>query len=91
MAQLIFGSIFLIRIEPKLAIAAFAGIILVAIVSMLYGDFTRVLAQKVQELFAVSSAIAESKSIKTVTTTVCLKLIELYITNSFFLVQHLSV
>lgn len=69
LAQLMFGSIFLIRIEPKLAIAAFAGIILVAIVSMLYGDFTRVLAEKVQELFAVSSAIAESKSIETLTTT----------------------
>jgi ABC-type multidrug transport system fused ATPase/permease subunit len=39
---------------------AFAGISLVAIVSMLYGDFTRVLAEKVQELFAVSSALAET-------------------------------
>lgn len=84
LAQLIFGSIFLIRIEPKLAIAAFAGIILVAIVSMLYGDFTRVLAEKVQELFAVSSAIAESKTIKTLTTTFFASCISLNVTNSLF-------
>lgn len=60
LAQFIFGSVFLMRIEPKLAMVAFAGISLVALVSMLYGDFTRILAEKVQELFAVSSALAET-------------------------------
>ncbi|KAL3789222.1 hypothetical protein HJC23_002807 [Cyclotella cryptica] len=60
LAQFIFGSVFLMRIEPKLAMVAFAGIGLVAVASMLYGDFTRALAEKVQELFAVSSALAET-------------------------------
>jgi ABC-type multidrug transport system fused ATPase/permease subunit len=60
LAQFVFGSVFLMRIEPKLAMVAFAGISLVALVSMFYGDFTRVLAEKVQELFAVSSALAET-------------------------------
>lgn len=60
LAQFIFGSVFLLRIQPKLALVAFAGIGLVALVSMLYGDFTRVLAERVQELFAVSSALAET-------------------------------
>jgi ABC-type multidrug transport system fused ATPase/permease subunit len=60
LAQFMFGSVFLMRIEPKLAMVAFAGIGLVAVASMLYGDFTRALAEKVQELFAVSSALAET-------------------------------
>lgn len=60
LAQFMFGSVFLMRIHPKLSMVAFAGIGLVAIASMLYGDFTRVLAEKVQELFAVSSALAEN-------------------------------
>lgn len=60
LAQFIFGSVFLLRIEPKLAMVAFGGIGLVAIASALYGDFTRVLAENVQELFAVSSALAET-------------------------------
>lgn len=60
LAQFIFGSVFLLRIQPKLAAVAFAGIGLVAVASMLYGDFARVLAEKVQGLFAVSSALAEN-------------------------------
>lgn len=60
LAQFLFGSVFLLRIQPKLACVAFAGIGLVAIASMLYGDFTRALAERVQELFAVSSALAET-------------------------------
>mmetsp|Transcript_3658 Transcript_3658/g.6881 ORF Transcript_3658/g.6881 Transcript_3658/m.6881 type:complete len:807 (-) Transcript_3658:370-2790(-) len=60
LAQFLFGSVFLLRINAKLAMAAFAGIGLVAIVSMLYGEFARGLAEKVQELFAVSSALAET-------------------------------
>ncbi len=39
---------------------AFAGIALVAFVSMVYGDFTRTLAERVQALFAASSALAET-------------------------------
>ena len=60
LAQFLFGSVYLLKIQPKLAFVAFAGIGLVAIASMLYGDFTRTLAEKVQELFAVSSAVAET-------------------------------
>ncbi|KAL7542047.1 hypothetical protein ACHAXR_011461 [Thalassiosira sp. AJA248-18] len=60
LAQFLFGSAFLLRIQPKLAFAAFAGIGLVAIVSMLYGDFARTLAERVQELFAKSSALADT-------------------------------
>ena len=60
LAQFIFGSVFLLRIQPKLAMVAFAGIALVAFVSMVYGDFTRTLAERVQALFAASSALAET-------------------------------
>lgn len=60
LAQFVFGSIFLLKIQPKLALFAFAGIGLVGVASMLYGDFSRVLAERVQELFAVSSALAET-------------------------------
>jgi ATP-binding cassette subfamily B protein len=60
LAQFLFGSVFLLRIQPKLAMVAFAGIALVAYVSMVYGDFTRALAERVQALFAASSALAET-------------------------------
>jgi ABC-type multidrug transport system fused ATPase/permease subunit len=60
LAQFLFGSVFLLRIQSKLAMVAFAGIALVAFVSMVYGDFTRTLAERVQELFAASSALAET-------------------------------
>mmetsp|Transcript_24675 Transcript_24675/g.51677 ORF Transcript_24675/g.51677 Transcript_24675/m.51677 type:complete len:826 (+) Transcript_24675:275-2752(+) len=60
LAQFFFGSVYLLKIQPKLAMVAFAGIGLVAVASMLYGEFTRTLAEKVQELFAVSSAVAET-------------------------------
>jgi len=60
LAQFLFGSVFLLRIQPKLAAVAFAGIALVAAVSIVYGEFTRALAERVQGLFAVSSALAET-------------------------------
>eukprot|EP00584_Thalassiosira_punctigera_P022792 CAMPEP_0172574302 /NCGR_PEP_ID=MMETSP1067-20121228/136631_1 /TAXON_ID=265564 ORGANISM="Thalassiosira punctigera, Strain Tpunct2005C2" /NCGR_SAMPLE_ID=MMETSP1067 /ASSEMBLY_ACC=CAM_ASM_000444 /LENGTH=547 /DNA_ID=CAMNT_0013366925 /DNA_START=1003 /DNA_END=2646 /DNA_ORIENTATION=+ len=60
LAQFLFGFVILLRIQPKLAIVAFAGIGLVAAESMFYGDFSRALAERVQELFAVSSALAET-------------------------------
>ena len=60
LAQFIFGSVFLFRIQPKLALVAYGGIGLVAVASWLYGDFTRTLAEKVQEVFAESSALAEN-------------------------------
>jgi len=60
LAQFIFGSVFLFRIQPKLGLITYGGIGLVAIASWLYGDFTRTLAERVQELFAESSALAEN-------------------------------
>jgi len=60
LVQFLFGSVFLLRIQPKLAMVAFAGIVLVAYVSMVYGDFTKYLAERVQKLFATSSALAET-------------------------------
>jgi ATP-binding cassette subfamily B (MDR/TAP) protein 9 len=60
LAQFLFGSVFLLQIHPKLAMVAFAGIALVAFVSIVYGDFTRALAERVQALFAASSALAET-------------------------------
>ena len=60
LAQFVFGSVFLLRIQPKLALVAFGGIGLVAVVSALYGDFARSLAEEVQQLFAVSSGLAET-------------------------------
>lgn len=60
MVQFLFGSVFLLRIQPRLAMVAFGGIVVVAYVSMVYGGFTRFLAERVQALFAASSAIAET-------------------------------
>mmetsp|Transcript_13247 Transcript_13247/g.32328 ORF Transcript_13247/g.32328 Transcript_13247/m.32328 type:complete len:900 (+) Transcript_13247:229-2928(+) len=59
-AQFIFGSIYLIRISPKLSMYAFAGITLVAWLSAIYGDLARVLAEKVQDTFADATAVAET-------------------------------
>ena len=60
LAQFLFGSAFLLRIQPGLAMVAFAGIGLVALVSALYGAFARGLAEAVQELFASSRALADT-------------------------------
>lgn len=60
LAQFIFGSAFLLRIQPKLALVAFGGIGVVAWISKVYGEFARVLAERLQELFAKSSAVAET-------------------------------
>lgn len=60
LAQFLFGAAFLLRLQPALALVAFAGIALVAVAAAVYGDFARGLAEKVQELFAVSSALAET-------------------------------
>ena len=59
-AQFVFGSIYLLKISPKLSMWAFAGIVLVAWLSALYGDFARDLAEKVQDTFADATAVAES-------------------------------
>ena len=59
-AQFVFGSIYLIKISPKLSLWAFAGITLVAWLSAVYGDFTRDLAEKVQDTFADGTAVAET-------------------------------
>lgn len=55
-AQFFFGSIYLIKISPRLASASFVGVGLVAILSAIYGDFTRHLAERVQNAFADGTA-----------------------------------
>ena len=59
-AQFVFGSIYLLRISPKLSMWTFAGIVFVAWLSAVYGDFARVLAEKVQDTFAGATAVAET-------------------------------
>lgn len=59
-AQFVFGSIYLLKISPRMSLYAFAGIFLVAVVSALYGDFARSLAEKVQDTFADATAVAET-------------------------------
>jgi ABC-type multidrug transport system fused ATPase/permease subunit len=59
-AQFVFGSIYLLRISPRLSMYAFAGILLVAYLSAVYGDFARDLAEKVQDTFANATAVAET-------------------------------
>mmetsp|Transcript_10434 Transcript_10434/g.19519 ORF Transcript_10434/g.19519 Transcript_10434/m.19519 type:complete len:828 (-) Transcript_10434:3975-6458(-) len=58
-AQLIFGAVYLLKISRELALVSFAGIFVIAIVSAIYGDFSRVLAERVQNMFADASAVAE--------------------------------
>ena len=57
LAQFIFGSIVLWRISRSLSMWAFAGVGLVAYISAVYGDFARMLAEKVQDTFADSTAV----------------------------------
>lgn len=59
-AQFIFGLIYLIKISPSLSMWAFGGILLVAWLSAVYGDFARDLAEKVQDTFAEGTAVAET-------------------------------
>lgn len=59
-AQFVFGSIYMLRISPKLSMWTFAGILLVAVLSYVYGDLARDLAQKVQDTFADATAVAET-------------------------------
>jgi ABC-type multidrug transport system fused ATPase/permease subunit len=59
-AQFLFGSAYLIKISPKLSLWTFAGILVVAWVSAVYGAFNRKLAQKVQDTFADATAVAET-------------------------------
>lgn len=59
-AQLLFGAIYLFRTSVRLALISFAGISLVAYISAVYGDFSRRLAERVQDTFADASAVAET-------------------------------
>lgn len=59
-AQFLFGSIYLVKISPKLSMYAFAGIFLVAWLSAVYGGVARKLAEKVQDTFADATAVAET-------------------------------
>jgi len=58
--QLVFGAIYLLNISRRLACVAFSGMVLVAFVSTVYGQFTRRLAEKVQDTFAAATAVAET-------------------------------
>lgn len=58
-AQLVFGAVYLLKISRELALVSFAGIVVIAIVSAIYGDFSRILAERVQNMFADASAVAE--------------------------------
>lgn len=58
-AQIVFGSVYLLKICRSLALASFGGIMVIAIVSAIYGDFSRILAERVQDMFAGASAVAE--------------------------------
>ena len=59
-AQFVFGSIYLLRISPRLSMYAFGGILFVAYLSAVYGDLARDLAEKVQDTFADATAVAET-------------------------------
>jgi len=59
-AQFVFGSMYLFRISPRLSMYTFAGILLVAYLSAVYGDLARDLAEKVQDTFADATAVAET-------------------------------
>ena len=48
------------RTSRPLALASFFGIALVALVSAIYGEFSRRLAERVQDTFADASAVAET-------------------------------
>ncbi|MGH3055574.1 MAG: ABC transporter transmembrane domain-containing protein [Gaiellaceae bacterium] len=48
LAQFLIGSVFLVKVSPRLSVWAFAGILLVAYVSAVYGSFARSLSEKVQ-------------------------------------------
>lgn len=58
--QLVFGAIYLCRTSRPLAMVSFGGILLVAILSTIYGNFSRRLAEHVQDTFADSSAVADT-------------------------------
>ena len=59
-AQLLFGAVYLWRTSRQLALVSFIGIMLVAFVSAIYGEFSRRLAERVQDTFADASAVAET-------------------------------
>jgi ABC-type multidrug transport system fused ATPase/permease subunit len=60
LSQFLIGSVFLVRMAPKLSLFAFAGIGLVAWVSAIYGKFARLAAEKYQDSLAEASAVAET-------------------------------
>ena len=60
LAQFMFGSIYLVKIDPIMSLYAFFGIGIVAWVSAVYGDFARDLGEKVQAMFADATAVAET-------------------------------
>jgi len=59
-AQFLFGSVYLVKISPKLSLYTFGGIAMVAAISKVYGEFNRELAQRVQDTFADATAVSET-------------------------------
>jgi ABC transporter transmembrane region len=60
LAQFLFGSIYLIRISPRLSLFAGLGIALVGLTSAVYGKFNRECAGVVQDTFAKATTVAET-------------------------------
>lgn len=60
LAQFLFGSIYLVRISPRLSLFAGFGILLVGIISNIYGKFNRDCAERVQDTFAKATIVAET-------------------------------
>lgn len=59
-AQFVFGTVYLIRLSPRLTMLSYFGIVCMLWLSALYGNFSRGLAEKVQETIAGASAVAET-------------------------------
>ena len=59
-AQLIFGSIYMLKVSKKLSLVAYFGMAIVAMVSGVYAQFANMLAGKVQDLLADGTAVAET-------------------------------
>lgn len=60
LAQVLFGSIYMIRTTGKLSLLAYAGMAAITSVSAVYGSFANRLADQVQSALAKGTAVAET-------------------------------